>query len=347
MPKQSLSMPVIMRTSIMRNIKLFFFALGLTLFKFKKETSNVQAVMTTLQSKPKLSKEEKDKLSGGKFSNKVVISFDIGSNVAKNKKKGKFKKVIGKGGASSSLAKPTPKEIQSPPSANVFKKATNVTSTEFRRFYDRGDLPLQVSFGGIRKVAWKIDIEKLDYHHYLPIFFDGLRETEEPYQFLATEGTKDLLAEGGQKLLPVVPQLIIPIKHAFNTKLRIANIHQTALIMHTVKKVGTIVPKSLDFFSDCHILHNNIKTVDCDDPLDMSVKKGHRLGALIEDTLEILEVHGGEDAFINIKYMIPLYESHIGKKHCKQILFKNVLCSKLTLCNIIYCPFCLRYFMFQ
>lgn len=21
--------------------------------------------------------------------------------------------------------------------------------------------------------AWKVDIEKLDYHHYLPIFFDG------------------------------------------------------------------------------------------------------------------------------------------------------------------------------
>jgi len=38
------------------------------------------------------------------------------------------------------------------------------------------------------------------------------------YKFLAEEGTKDLLAEGGQKILPVVPQLIIPIKHALNTK---------------------------------------------------------------------------------------------------------------------------------
>ena len=39
------------------------------------------------------------------------------------------------------------------------------------------------------KVAWKVDIEKLDYHHYLPIFFDGLREKEEPYRFLALQGT--------------------------------------------------------------------------------------------------------------------------------------------------------------
>lgn len=33
----------------------------------------------------------------------------------------------------------------------------------------------------------QVDIDKLDYHHYLPIFFDGIREREEPYRFLARE----------------------------------------------------------------------------------------------------------------------------------------------------------------
>lgn len=28
---------------------------------------------------------------------------------------------------------------------------------------------------------------KLDYHHYLPMFFDGIRETQEPYRFLAVQ----------------------------------------------------------------------------------------------------------------------------------------------------------------
>jgi hypothetical protein len=32
-----------------------------------------------------------------------------------------------------------------------------------------------------------VEISKLDFHHYLPIFFDGLRENEEPYRFLAEE----------------------------------------------------------------------------------------------------------------------------------------------------------------
>jgi hypothetical protein len=42
--------------------------------------------------------------------------------------------------------------------------------------------------GASRKVQWKVNFEKLDYHHYLPIFFDGIRETEEPYKFLARQG---------------------------------------------------------------------------------------------------------------------------------------------------------------
>ena len=68
------------------------------------------------------------------------------------------------------------------------------------------------------RIQWKVDIEKLDYHHYLPIFFDGLREKEEPYRFLAVQGTFDMLEHGGSKILPVIPQLIIPIKTALNTR---------------------------------------------------------------------------------------------------------------------------------
>merc|ERR1712072_327688 len=67
-------------------------------------------------------------------------------------------------------------------------------------------------------ISRKVDIEKLDYHHYLPIFFDGLREKEDPYRFLAVQGTYDLLEKGGAKILPVVPQLIIPMKTALNTR---------------------------------------------------------------------------------------------------------------------------------
>ena len=60
---------------------------------------------------------------------------------------------------------------------------------------------------------FQVPIETLDYAYYLPLLFDGLRETEHPYVFFATHGIEDLLSKGGsKKILPVVPLLIIPIK---------------------------------------------------------------------------------------------------------------------------------------
>jgi hypothetical protein len=57
-----------------------------------------------------------------------------------------------------------------------------------------------------------VEIEKLDYHHYLPLFFDGLCEIDHPYDFFARQGIHDMLEHGGNKILPVIPQLIVPIK---------------------------------------------------------------------------------------------------------------------------------------
>ena len=65
------------------------------------------------------------------------------------------------------------------------------------------------------KHFWKlfqVEIEKMDYHHYLPLFFEGLRETQHPYEFFARQGIHDMLEHGGNKILPCIPQLIIPIK---------------------------------------------------------------------------------------------------------------------------------------
>lgn len=51
------------------------------------------------------------------------------------------------------------------------------------------------------------------------------------------------------------------------------------------------------------------KNLNQGDQIDYSQRKGQNLGDLIVETLELFEMHGGDDAFINIKYMIPTYES--------------------------------------
>lgn len=50
-------------------------------------------------------------------------------------------------------------------------------------------------------------------------------------------------------------------------------------------------------------------TVNSGDGIDYSQQKRENIGDLIQETLEAFEIHGGEDAFINIKYMVPTYES--------------------------------------
>eukprot|EP00439_Symbiodinium_sp_Y106_P046894 s1377_g6.t1 len=56
-------------------------------------------------------------------------------------------------------------------------------------------------------------------------------------------------------------------------------------------------------------------TKNIGDSMDYSQRKRENVGELIAETLEILERSGGEDAFINIKYMIPAYESCMLNGH--------------------------------
>ena len=116
-------------------------------------------------------------------------------------------------------AKKEPMRKCEPTSGHAFHKRDNPPNTQFRKFYERGDLPVAVEHKGMKNVIiWKSDIKTLDYHHYLPIFFDGIREKEEPYRFLAVKGVEDLLKHGGTRILHVIPQLIIPVKTALNTR---------------------------------------------------------------------------------------------------------------------------------
>lgn len=199
----------------------------------------------------------------------------------------------------------------SPPRAGSTVRRV-VTRTEFRRFYDRGDLPIQIFHGSVGgKIAWKVDIEKLDYHHYLPIFFDGLREKEDPYRFLAVQGTYDMLEKGGAKILPVVPQLIIPIKTALNT--RDQELMTTMMkVLQTLVLSGEMIGEALvPYYRQILPVFNIFKNKNANlgDLIEYGQRKRQNIGDLIAETLQIFEIHGGEDAFINIKYMIPTYES--------------------------------------
>ena len=110
------------------------------------------------------------------------------------------------------MARPVDK---GPKKAGAWAQRPNPPNTEFRRFYERGDLPIVLSHSSRKSActgrwdAWpsgrrgrrcraprglgdatltlaaQVDIATLDYCHYLPIFFDGIRETTDPLRFMA------------------------------------------------------------------------------------------------------------------------------------------------------------------
>ena len=133
----------------------------------------------------------------------------------------------------------------------------------------------------------------------------------DPYRFLAVQGVFDMLEKGGAKVLPVIPQLIIPIKTALNTR-------DPEIIAITLKILQALVTCSdtigealVPYYRQILPIMNLFKTrnMNLGDKIDYSQRKGNNLGDLIQQTLELFEMHGGEDAFINIKYMVPTYES--------------------------------------
>lgn len=207
-----------------------------------------------------------------------------------------------------------------PPKAGAFAKRGNPPNTELRRFYERGDLPCVIDQRGVRnKLAWKVEIEKLDFHHYLPLFFDGLREQEDPYRFIAKEGVYDMLDRGGPKILPVLPQLIIPIKNALNTRRE----DVLVLTLKVLQKLVTadidleggaligqaLVPYYRQILPILNIFKNKNKNLG--DMFDYGQQKDENVGDLINNLLNLMERYGGDDAFINLKYLVPTYESCI------------------------------------
>ncbi|XP_059083564.1 parkin coregulated gene protein homolog [Tigriopus californicus] len=190
--------------------------------------------------------------------------------------------------------------------------------TAFRRAYTRGDFPLVLTHTARGcKLSWKVPVESLDYYYYLPLLFDGLRETQHPYVFLSVSGIEDLLAKGGsKKILPVVPQLIIPIKAALNTRnvpIMCRTFKSLQLLVKSGEYIGqALVPYYRQLLPIFNLFKN--KNLNSGDGIDYHQRFHENIGDLIQETLEILEKRGGPDAFINIKYMIPTYESCIIKK---------------------------------
>lgn len=132
-------------------------------------------------------------------------------------------------------------------------------------------------------------------------------------RFLAVKGCEDMLRVGGAKIRPVIPQLIIPIKTALNTR----DEQVVCVMLRLLQKLvvsGELVGESLvPYYRQILPIFNlyKSKNKNLGGGMDYGQQNFECLGDLISETLTLFEQHGGEDAFINIKYLVPTYESCI------------------------------------
>lgn len=179
---------------------------------------------------------------------------------------------------------------------------------------DRGDLPLRVDFAGaVRKLQWQVDIAKLDYAHYLPLFMEGLRDLDEPYHFLALNGTLDLLEKGENRTLACLTLLILPMKQNLMTRNPTVLCVQMKVLQKLVLGCPYVGEALVPYYRQLLTIFNLFitKRVNCGDKIDYGQRRQENLGDLILETLNVLESHGGSDAFVNIKYVFVCRETKL------------------------------------
>jgi Parkin co-regulated protein len=101
------------------------------------------------------------------------------------------------------------------------------------------------------------------------------------------------------QILPIVPQLILPMKRALNTRNPDVVQAVLAVIRHLLRADRCVGQALVPYYRQLLFVFN------------LFGGQKTELAVAVEETLQLLEKHGGPDAFINIKYMIPTYESCI------------------------------------
>ncbi|CAM9468536.1 unnamed protein product, partial [Phaeothamnion confervicola] len=190
-----------------------------------------------------------------------------------------------------------------PPKAGAWARR-HINGTLFRRYYERGDLPVCVEHrSNGNAIRWKTRTADLDYHVYLPIFLDGLREVDEPFRFLAIQGTLDMLTAAPEKVLPVIPQLVLPIKTALNTREPTIICPVLKVIQQMILLNPTVGQALVPYYRQLLPVFNLFKSknINLGDQIDYNQRSRLNVGDLILETLQVMEINGGPDGFINIK----------------------------------------------
>jgi len=206
------------------------------------------------------------------------------------------------------------KPPKKPPSTNAYKvRGIKNLKTEFKRQYDRGDLPLYIALSKTkRRIAWKVHYGDVNFVKFLPIFFEGIQEKRDPLNFLAKNGTLELLEYIDlPTLIESLPEVMRNIYASFDS-------NDKEIICDTIKCVQKLVlthpgvgPELVPYYRyllpGMRLFVSRNKNLG--DKFEYGQHKRTNIGDLIDETLHILELHGGSASLYHIKRFVPQYTS--------------------------------------
>ncbi|GBM15917.1 Parkin coregulated gene [Araneus ventricosus] len=187
--------------------------------------------------------------------------------------------------------------------------------SRFRYLYKNGMLPVVLDYRRRSEwngLWWMVDIDKLDFEYYLPIFCDALNETQFPFDVLARDGAIDLLAVAKDRVLNVLPEVVAGMKKALNTE-NPQVIMNVCAVLQKLTTLSPIVSLALvkhyrklliPVFSKYKNVRKNFRRGE--------INYGQRrrnLSDIINQTLGLLDKTGGPAAYVEIKYAVPTFES--------------------------------------
>ena len=186
-------------------------------------------------------------------------------------------------------------------SSKLCKKQKSIFSSSkkesaFTRFYKLNTLPCKIEHGSIQnKLVWdkNFNINNFNYNPYILHFYDGLQETQHPYNFICIEAIKFLMIQKKAE------KKVFLLKDKLVKKIRLCLISKNSEIFFNgllgLRYLSIVLGVELNVF---------IKTLlsPIGKKLGMKKFKGNIL-----ETLGVLEENGGKEAYQIIKKKIPTY----------------------------------------
>ncbi|UMM17154.1 hypothetical protein L5515_013843 [Caenorhabditis briggsae] len=189
--------------------------------------------------------------------------------------------------------------------------------SQFRALFSRGDLHVRIVHSGgpgekPRELRWAKDPSQMKNEtvcNLLAKFATGMSLLDHPYRFVAETGITDLLIalRNHQSIVIVLPQLVRGIRSGLYS----FDVEKKKFCLKTLSRITSMQGIGAQLVPFYRQLLPPLRTVRQSRSRSDRVHydKGRQIEEIITSTLNDLERTGGPNALINIKYLMPHYES--------------------------------------